>query len=49
MSLQDVRMYSELDSILAFDNEVSVRVVEVGVEGPLWRSHHEFDVGVRMR
>jgi len=44
MSPQDVRMYSKLDSILAFDNEVSVRVVEIGVKGRLRGSHHELDV-----
>lgn len=48
MSPQDVRMYSKLGSVSTFDDEVSVRVVEIGVEASLRGSHHELDVEVRM-
>jgi hypothetical protein len=39
MSLEDVRMYSELDAVLALDYEISVGVVVFRMEGAFWQSH----------
>jgi hypothetical protein len=39
MSLEDVRMYSELDAVLALDYEIGVGVVVFRMVGSFWQSY----------
>jgi hypothetical protein len=49
MSLEDVRMYSELDAVLALDYEISVGVVVFRMVGSFWQGHFKSCVRLKMR
>lgn len=49
MSLEDVRLYSKLDAIFAFDDEIGVGVVVPRVVAFCWQSHRGSEVELIVR
>jgi hypothetical protein len=49
MSLKDVRMYFKLDAISAFDDQISVGILEFGMKGFLRGSHLDSSVRLMLR